>query len=151
MTKKMNQILDSDQLITQDDFKKFKKIGLIKESIGFSEIKSKIYKRGNTFLFKNIQYTTKDDTQDFILDFEAFINSDCKFEILFNKCTFYTSNEIKNKTIKQKILFKDCRGYGFNFDECTFENKVQFLGSGGGVVSKPLPSPISMLSLSPLP
>ena len=128
----MNQILDSDQLITQDDFKKFKKIGLIKESIGFSEIKSKIYKRGNTFLFKNIQYTTKDDTQDFILDFEAFINSDCKFEILFNKCTFYTSNEIKNKTIKQKILFKDCRGYGFNFDECTFENKVQFLGSGGG-------------------
>lgn len=132
MTKKINQILASGQLITQDDFKKFKKIGLIKESIGFSEIKSKIYKRGNTFLFKNIQYTTKDDTQDFILDFEAFINSDCKFEILFNKCTFYTSNEIKNKTIKQKILFKDCRGYGFNFDECTFENKVQFLGSGGG-------------------
>lgn len=132
MTKKINQILASGQLVTQDDFKKFKKIGLIKESIGFSEIKSKIYKRGNTFLFKNIQYTTKDDTQDFILDFEAFINSDCKFEILFNKCTFYTSNEIKNKTIKQKILFKDCRGYGFNFDECTFENKVQFLGSGGG-------------------
>ena len=60
MTKKTNQILDNNQLITQDDFEKFKKIGLIEEIIVFSEIENKIYKKDNTFLFKDLQYITKD-------------------------------------------------------------------------------------------
>ena len=131
MTKKTNQILDNNQLITQDDFEKFKKRGLIEEIIVFSEIENKIYKKDNTFLFKDLQYITKDYEEYFILNFEAFISSNSKFDILFDSCVFSTSATITNKNIKQKILFNNYRCDRFDFDKCTFENEVQFLGSGG--------------------